>query len=286
MTLPALLRVLLVATLPFAALSADAKTPADLPAAEASTATEPAQVMLMGMFHFANPGLDMVKSGVIDVMTPPNQAYLEELSQRLAGFEPTDVLTECSPADQPQYDQQFRGFLEGSFELPSNETYQVGFRVAKRAGLAGVTCFDENTVGWNAKPMFDYMDAHDPDTRKAVQARFETLSAEQGREQATLSLPELLKLASDPARDAENKALYLLTNAVGAGDGFAGADASASWWQRNFRMYANIQTAAAPGRRVIVIAGQGHTAILKDLLAVDDRRRAEDVRPYLEAERR
>jgi hypothetical protein len=286
MPLPVLLRVLFVASLPFAALSANAKALEDSPAAAASTAAEPAQVMLMGMFHFANPGLDMVKSGVIDVMTAPNQVYLEALSQRLAGFEPTDVLTECSPADQPAYDQQFRDFLEGSFDLPSNETYQVGFRVAKRAGLAGVTCFDESSVGWNAKPMFDYMEAHDRDTRQAVQARFETLSAEQGREQATLSLHELLKLASDPARDAENKGLYLLTNAVGAGDGFSGADASASWWHRNFRMYANIQKAAAPGRRVIVIAGQGHTAILKDLLAVDDRRRAEDVRPYLEPGRR
>ncbi|MBC7657178.1 MAG: hypothetical protein H7147_08395 [Frankiaceae bacterium] len=30
-------------------------------------------------------------------------------------------------------------------------------------------------------------------------------------------------------------------------------------------------------------AGQGHTAILKDLLAADDRRAAEDVRTYLSA---
>ncbi len=273
MRLPVLLCVLFAAAPPLAAL-ADAPQP--------PVAAEPAQVMLFGVFHFANPGLDMVKSDVIDVTTAPNQSYLQGLAQRLAGFGPTDVLTECSPSEQAEYDQQFRGFVEGSFNLPSNETYQVGFRVAQLAGLQGVTCFDETTVGWNAKPMFDYMDAHDPETRQAVQSRFESLSAEQGREQATLSLHELLKRASDPSRDAENKGLYLLTNGVGAGDGFAGADASASWWHRNFRMYANIQKAAAPGRRVIVIAGQGHTAILKDLLAVDDRRRAVDVRPYLE----
>jgi hypothetical protein len=46
-------------------------------------------------------------------------------------------------------------------------------------------------------------------------------------------------------------------------------------------MYANVQTAAAPGRRVLVIAGAGHTAILKDLLAIDGQRVAEDVVPYL-----
>ena len=46
-------------------------------------------------------------------------------------------------------------------------------------------------------------------------------------------------------------------------------------------MYANVQAAAAPGRRVLVIAGSGHTAILKDLLALDGQRQAEDVLPYL-----
>jgi len=192
------------------------------------------------------------------------------------------VLTECSPDQQAEYNRRFDAYRQGSFELTSNETYQIGFRVAKRSGLDGVTCFDEGEIGWDAQPMFDYMDAHDPGARQDIQRRFEAISAEHGREQATLTLPELLKLASDPTRDAINKGLYLRTNAVGAGDGFAGADASASWWHRNFRMYANIQKAAAPGRRVIVIAGQGHTAILKDLLAVDDRRQAEDILPYLE----
>lgn len=242
-----------------------------------------ARVMLIGMFHFANPGLDLVKTGVIDVMTQPNQAYLDGLAARLADFAPTDVLAECSPAEQPKYDQHFKDYLAGSFELPTDETFQIGFRVAKQAGLSGVTCFDESEIGWNAQPMFDYMATHDTQAKQDIEARIEALTASTIQEQSSLSLVQLLQLFNDPTRDAANKALYLSTNAVGAGDGFAGADASASWWHRNFRMYANIQKAAAPGRRVLVLAGQGHTAILKDLLAVDDRRTAEDARPYLDA---
>lgn len=250
--------------------------------AAAAPAVAPARVMLIGVFHFANPGRDMVKGQVIDVMTPSNQAYLESLAARLAAFGPTDVLAECSPADQEKYDQRFRDYLTDRFELPSSETFQIGFRVAKLAGLQGVTCFDEDEVGWNSQPMFDYMDKHDRLSKLDIEARYKTLSAEHDREQSTLPLAQLLQLANDPSRDAINKGLYLRTNAAGAGDGFAGADASASWWHRNFRMYANVQKAAAPGRRVIALAGQGHTAILKDLLAVDDRRTAEDVRVYLD----
>ena len=51
----------------------------------------------------------------------------------------------------------------------------------------------------------------------------------------------------------------------------------ASWWHRNFRMYAYIQQHAGPGKRVVAIGGQGHTAILKDLLADDPDRVAADV---------
>ena len=38
-------------------------------------------VMLLGVFHFANPGLDKVKTDQFNVMTEENQIYLEELTK-------------------------------------------------------------------------------------------------------------------------------------------------------------------------------------------------------------
>ena len=61
----------------------------------------------------------------------------------------------------------------------------------------------------------------------------------------------------------------------------ASADATARWWHRNFRMYANVQRYATTGERILVVAGQGHTAILRDLLEIDGRISARDVHPYL-----
>ena len=254
---------------------------ASTPAPEPEPAA-PAEVMLLGMFHFANPGKDMVKSRVIDVMAAESQAWLDAFAQRLSEFRPTDVLVECNPADQGKYQQQFKDYVAGAFELPTNENYQVGFRVAKLAGLTGVTCFDENKVGWKAQPMFEYMEKNEPALKQQIEATFKSIGEQMDKEQATLSLPQLLALSNDPARDALNKSIYLRTNAVDAGGSFVGADAAASWWHRNFRMYANIQKAAARGHRVLVVAGQGHTAVLKDLLAADDQRSARDVHPYLE----
>lgn len=250
-------------------------------AGAAETAPVPGKVLMLGAFHFANPGLDMVKSGVIDMMTPGNQAYLDGLAARLAAFAPTDVLVECEPSSQAAFDKNFDGYKKGTFALKSNEIYQIGFRVAKAAGLDRVTCFDEGQVGWDAEPMLNYIKAHDPAMQARMDATFKALSERENREQSTLSLPQLLQLTNDAARERENKDLYLLTNAVDAGGSFAGADASASGWHRNFRMYANVQKAAAPGHRVLVVAGSGHTVILKDLLAIDSQRQSEDVGGYL-----
>lgn len=241
----------------------------------------PAQVMMLGTFHFANPGLDMVKSDVVDVTTSENQAYLEQLALRLAAFGPTHVLVECLPSRQGHYDSAYGAWRAGQAPLDVNETQQIGFRVAQAAGLQQVICFDEGEVHWNSGPMFDYIGARAPERKRALDAIYADLSARENREHSALSLAELLQLTNDPTRDRENRDLYLITNDIGAGSGFAGADASASWWHRNFRMYANVQRVATPGQRVLVLAGQGHTAILKELLATDRQRQALDVRPYL-----
>lgn len=254
--------------------------------AGSSDGSEPnAKVMLIGVFHFANPGQDVVKTQQTDVMTPQNQAYLEDLTDRLAAFQPTAVLLEFDPKNEPTVQERFERFQAGSFELRSNEIYQLGFRIAHKAGLKTLSAFDEREIGWDAEALFEYMPKHDPDTKAKMDRLIEQVTNEMQEAQATKSLAELLMMTNDPEKDQLNKYLYLVTNPVGAGENFVGADAAASWWHRNFRMYANIQKHAVPGARIIAIAGQGHTAILKDLLAVDSDRDAVDVRPYIDTVR-
>lgn len=240
-----------------------------------------AKVLMMGVFHFANPQNDVVKSDQINVMTPASQAYLEGLAQRLAAFDPTAVLLEYDVANDQKIQERYADYRSGDFELPSNEVYQIGFRVAKLAGLERVESFDEREVHWNAQPLFAYLEAQE----SPVKARFDGIISEftqrTNRDHATKSLRQLLIGMNQPTLDSQNKALYLLTNDVGVADGtFVGADATASWWHRNFRMYARIQQHAGPGARVLVIGGQGHTAILRDFLADDPDRLAVDVLAY------
>lgn len=246
-------------------------------------AEEEAQVMLFGVFHFSNPGNDVVKTAQIDVMTPENQVYLEGLARRIADFRPTVLLLEFDPENHARMQERYQQFIEGTYELGSNEIYQLGFRIAKLVGLETVYSFDERKVGWEAAELFEYMPKHDSETQAKMDGLIAEITEAHNLAHATKSLPELLMQSNDPQQDRLNKYLYILTNQVGAGHNFVGADSAASWWRRNFRMYANIQKHARPGERVVAIGGQGHTAILKDLLALDADRIAVDVRPYIGA---
>ena len=246
-----------------------------------SQSDDHAQVMMFGVFHFANPGLDVVQTDAINVMTEESQQYLEGLSTRLREFRPTVVLLEFDPANEALMQERYEQYLDDEFELPANEICQLGFRIARMSGVEKIGSFDEASIGWNAEPLFEYLPEHDPDTERAVQMAIENVTAEQQLAHTTLTLGQLLKMTNDPDQDRLNKSFYILTNHVGTGDNFVGADAAASWWHRNFRMYAKIQRRATPGQRVLVIGGQGHTAILKDLLEIDADRDGVDVRPYL-----
>jgi len=241
----------------------------------------PAQVMLFGVFHFANPGRDLVKTNQINVMTNENQAYLEALSAEISKFNPTIVLLEFEPEREPEMQERFRQYVDGTYDLPSNEVYQLGFRVAALSDADTVHGFDDTDIPWKAQPLFDYLESNDTETGARLSALIEELTRDSQEAQTRLSLRELLVRTNDADRDALNRATYLLTNHVGDNGNFVGADATASWWHRNFRMYALVQRHAQPGERVLVIGGQGHIAILRQLLADDRDREAVDVRPYL-----
>jgi len=242
---------------------------------------EEAQVIMFGVFHFANPGLDEIKTDQINVMSDENQQYLEDLTDRLAEFQATHVLLECSLQRSEELNDQYNDYLANAFELSSNETFQLGFRIARKAGLERVHCYDERDIGWDADNLFEYIATQEP----ATQAKMDTAIAEftnrTTEDHRTKSLGQLLLQTNSEEEDMLNKSFYLMTNSAGAGTNFYGADAAASWWHRNFRMYANIQKLAMPDTRSIVIGGQGHTAILKDLLQIDDERQAVDIVPFL-----
>ncbi len=91
----------------------------------------PTPTLLLGTFHFDDPGRDVYKpQHRFDVAA--RQTEILEVVERLAAFEPTKVVVEFSALEQNRLDRNYEAFLQGDFELTGNEIYQLGFRLAKR----------------------------------------------------------------------------------------------------------------------------------------------------------
>jgi len=242
------------------------------------SAKQSPELMLMGTFHFANPGLDVVKSKTINVMTPENQQYLAELSQRISQFKPTMVMLEFNPKNTAKINQEYQQYLNGSFQLPSNEIYQLGFRVAKLSGVVRLESLDETSIAWKAEDLFKHLEIKDKEIDAEMKRALQDSTNSKNKNHKSLSLQDLLRLNNTESYDQLNKNLYFITNSVGVSEGsFVGADSSASWWHRNFRIYAKIQHQAKSQPRIFALAGQGHTAILNDFVTSDQNLKKVDI---------
>ena len=240
--------------------------------------------MLLGLFHFDNPGLDAVKYTPLDVMQPAPQVWLAALVERLVTrFAPTKVLLEYPEDADELINRRYADYLGGRYVLARNEIYQIGFRVAQRLQHARVHGFDAKAPAQDVK-LWGQLSKH-PQAERQLMALIESESRRLQALHAQKSLGEILALSNSEAEERRNKGFYMLLNPVLAGSAatreYLGADAAADWWHRNLRMYALVQRQAAPGERVLVIAGSGHTAILRELLRADAQRAEEDVLPFL-----
>ena len=104
-----------------------------------ATAAEPARVVIVGTYHFANPGQDLHNVDAVDVTMPERQAELQAVTDALARFEPNVVAVEWPAA---KADVSYARYLDGTLPPTANEVVQLGFRLARKRGLSRVHGID------------------------------------------------------------------------------------------------------------------------------------------------
>lgn len=229
----------------------------------------PHQVMLLGTFHFADAGLDEFRPEVdIDVKSRVRQQELEELCSVLARFRPTRIAVEAMPARQPELDRRYAGYLRDEFELPANEIYQIGFRLARRLGHDRVHAIDAERR-WYQPYVNPEEYAREHGQGAIVESPwyqlYEAASREEDRLKAKRTIGETLLALNHPERIRMSHGIYLVgTFKAGTGDEYPGADVKTAWYNRNLRIFANIQRiTSAANERILVVIGAGHLPILR-----------------------
>ena len=231
----------------------------------------PIQVMILGTYHFGNPGRDLHNTNADDVTTPRRQKELADLATQLERFKPTRVAVEASVDAADLQVAAYHAFTPADLGKKRNEIVQIGYRIAHDVGLGEVYGIDESTDGIDYFPypkVVDYAKQHGGEARlAALDARTEKSVREFSASQATRSIAQLLAQKNDPAQiRAEHDEFYDALLALGDAKAQPGAELNAAWYQRNAKIFAKLTQIARPGDRVIVVFGAGHAFWLRHLV--------------------
>jgi len=239
-----------------------------------------AQVMFLGVYHFANPNLDVVKSNFPDHLSEKKQQEIAEVLDLLAKFKPTKIVVEAPP-EQTSVQTNYQAYLRGEYQLTANEIHQIGYRLAKTLGHTQVypadhrLDFDFNSIMAAAQ---ETNNKYFLETVPKVLAEVEAMQ----KRQAQMTVRDALAELNEPAMQDRTKEFYLQMARVRSKDKFVGADVLAQWYQRNFRILTNLtQIIDSPQDRVLVIFGQGHIPYLRDGIKANPDMQVVEVIDYL-----
>jgi hypothetical protein len=247
----------------------------------------PVRVMVLGTYHFGNPGRAKVNVVADDVTTPRRQRELAALADAIAAFRPTRVMVEQQRPGPDYAVADYAAFTPAALATDRNEITQIGFRIARRAGLRTVQGIDEQAgPGEPDYFPFDRVEAFarahgGAATLAAALAEVQRSATETEALQPTTSIPALLDRYNDPATPMGGQSLYYGLLRYGDGDAQPGAELNAMWYLRNAKIFAKLMNVARPGDRVLVVYGSGHGYWLRHFAATTPGYASVDVRPYL-----
>lgn len=231
--------------------------------ATTSAKDEPVEVLVLGAYHMGNPGQDLVNVRAADVLTPQRQAELAAVAEALAKFRPTVVAVERVTAAPGYVDENYARFKDADLATQRDERVQIGYRVARAAGLSTVHGIDEQpSAGEPDYFPFDKVQAsaHARGQDAALASLLEQASrmvAAFGATQEKSTVAQLLRAANDEAGLADPSLYYALLN-LDAGEDQAGAELVGYWYMRNAKIVAKLCDVVRPGDRVLVLFGAGH----------------------------
>jgi len=229
-----------------------------------------AKLLILGTFHFKDAGLDNYKpEHEVDILSKKRQAEVKEVVNLLAAFKPTKVAVEWKPEYQAKTDENFQAYLEGTFELKSNEVYQLGFRLAKQLGHRKVHLVDAAGRWFEKREDIEAFAKKNGQTDLANQpwdARYDKLYKMKDARKMKTTLREHLNEINREEMLLMSHGHYLVGGfAVGDGETFPGVDGFvSSWYNRNLRIFSNlVRLVESPRERILLIIGAGHVPVIR-----------------------
>ena len=247
-------------------------------------------LVILGTYHMGTPGNNVVNPKVADITTSERQKEIAELVEKLKNFKPTKIVLEC---DHPEADaktqENYDGYLSGSYQLTKNETNQIGFRLAKESGHKKVYCVDWSDFWDDPDINYTKYAAQDAELDSFLKGVNQKLKREVDAEAAKilpLTITDQLIFMNQPERMEKDHKVYFDLMRIGRGKEYAGAGYFSWWYRRNLVILTNIiRLTDSMDDRILVVYGAGHNKLLNQLAKESDFYTVESPLKYLKSKK-
>ncbi len=226
-----------------------------------------AELLVLGVVHFSNPGRDSINFEIDDILSAKRQAEISALVDELAEFKPTHIAVEVLSRQQDDLDERYARYRAGEYELTRDESDQIGLRLAAKLGHDQVYAVD-----WNDNPPGDIeadYDWHSYGLANGFEATIDQITDPEAAkkfyfELGSQTVSAWLKQLNNPDALEASHRVYFDIAMIGQGEELLGANWVGTWYARNLKIFSRlVKMTESPKDRVLVIYGQGHAYLLR-----------------------
>lgn len=253
-------------------------------AALAQQSNKEKEVLLIGTFHFNNPGADIAQTDKFDVLTEKSQKELDIIAQRIKAFAPDKIFVEWDYTASRELDSIYALYLENKYfdyienKYPKNtfykenEIFQLAFRAAKLSGNKKVYAIDTHTEFPFDSLLISMEKAKQTELKDNIFKRIKEFEETDNDNKRKYSLTQLLLEYNKQSNRNYDLGSYIsMFNAAGTANDFTGAGLVANWYKRNLLMYSFVQKLTEKNdNKIVILVGAGHAALFKHFIDLDE----------------
>lgn len=241
------------------------------------------KALLVGTFHYHNPGRDATELQSFDILKKESQQELDKISHAIKHFKPTQIFVEWPHNEQEELDSLFHLYQTGEyfkrdslsdFEL-KNEVVQLAFRVAELNNIDHLQAIDykDTNLAYDSL-MTTITENNQSQLKKKFNAITQKISTDFNTKiDQGASLIELTNYLNTPEfRELSNELHTEVPLLAGDRYNFIGAYSASEWFRRNLYMWSLIQKGVASNDddRIMVLLGASHIATMETFIDEDN----------------
>lgn len=247
-----------------------------------TSAQEKVKVILLGTYHFNNPGNDMIKSEDRNILSKENQKDLDEIVNKINGsvYKPDQIFVESNFNKKKELNSNYQLYLKNQFNkftdtikkerlkrfYTEGETFQLGFRLAKKLKHQELYPID-SLIEMRFDILLKEVNAN-PGLEKKFNEIKMSLSDDCLKKN---NLSNIFLCINEKSKLDNNIGFYIsFANKIMIDKDYFGSNLVTDWYKRNLIMYSNIQNQIKPDTKsIFILVGSGHAAIFRNFFEVD-----------------